>query len=74
MLEAAQLIDTLFAIVLAGGMWILNYLSSELKRITILLNQTRENYATKMELRDDINRVMEVLHRLEDKMDKLVGK
>ena len=74
MLEAAQLIDTLFAIVITGGAWIINYLATELKRITILLNQTRESYATKLELRDDINRLMEVLHRLEDKMDKLVGK
>jgi len=74
MLEAAHLIDTLFGLVIAGGAWVINGLSAELKRITILLNQTRESYATKMELRDDMNKMMEILRRLEDKVDKLASR
>jgi len=43
---------------------------SELKRIDILLNKTREEYATRTELRDDMRQVMDALHRVEDKLDK----
>jgi hypothetical protein len=47
---------------------------SEIKRIDILLNRTREDYATKNELREDMNRVMEALHRVEDKLDRALSK
>ena len=47
---------------------------AEVKRIDILLNRTREDYATKDELRDDIDRVLEALHRVEDKLDRVLSK
>jgi hypothetical protein len=51
------------------------YLSrKKLKRLQILLNKTREEYATKEDLRDTSSRVMEALHRLEDKLDKVLSK
>ena len=49
-------------------------MSCEVKRIQILLNKTREEYATKEELRDTTSRVMEALHRVEDKLDKALSK
>ena len=42
--------------------------------IDILLNKTREEYATRKELRDDLTDVMDALHRLEDKLDKILSK
>ena len=47
---------------------------TEVKRLQILLNKTREDYATKLELRDDMVRVMEALHRLEDKLDRALDR
>jgi hypothetical protein len=47
---------------------------AEVKRIDILLNRTREEYATKGELREDMSRVMEALHRVEDKLDRALQK
>ena len=44
----------------------------EVKRIDILLNRTREDYSTKQELREDIRMVTDALHRLEDKLDKVL--
>lgn len=44
-----------------------------MKRIDILLNKTREEYATRDELRDDMRQVMDALHRVEDKLDKALG-
>jgi hypothetical protein len=49
-------------------------MQSEQKRLEILLNRTREDYATKYELRDDMDKVMQALHRVEDKLDRLMEK
>lgn len=54
--------------------WAFNKMFSEIKRLQILLNKTREEYATKDDLRDTSSRVMEALHRLEDKLDKVLSK
>ena len=72
-MEMSGLIDVLIGLIVAGVGWWVNRMANEQKRLEILLNRTREEYATKFELRDDMNRVMEALHRVEDKLDKLVG-
>ena len=54
--------------------WAFNKMFSEVKRLQILLNKTREEYASKEDLRDTSSRVMEALHRLEDKLDKVLNK
>jgi hypothetical protein len=53
--------------------WAFNKMFQEVKRIQILLNKTREEYATRQDLRDTSGRVMEALHRLEDKLDKVLN-
>lgn len=49
---------------------------AELARITILLNRTREEvakeYVTKVEVHADINRVLDRLDRLDEKLDRLM--
>ena len=54
--------------------WAFNKMFAEVKRLQILLNKTREEYATRQDLRDTSGRVMEALHRLEDKLDKVLSK
>lgn len=54
--------------------WAFNKMFAEVKRLQILLNKTREEYASKEDLRDTSSRVMEALHRLEDKLDKVLSK
>jgi len=68
------LIDVLLGIVLAGVAWFLSEQNKEQKRLSILINRTREDYATRMELRDDMNKVMDALHRVEDKLDKVLSR
>ena len=50
--------------------------ATELKRIDILLNKTREevakDYVTKSELTISIDRVIDRLDKLDEKMDKLI--
>jgi|TARA_A100001391_G_scaffold142597_1_gene100344 hypothetical protein len=69
-MDTPLIIDTLLGIVIVGTGYFLVNLSSEVKRIDILLNRTREDFATKAELREDMDRVMEALHRVEDKLDR----
>jgi uncharacterized membrane protein YqjE len=69
-----SLVDMLLGILAAVGAWWANGMSREQKRVEILLNKTREEYATRNELRDDMRRVMEALHRVEDKLDKALDK
>jgi predicted DNA-binding protein YlxM (UPF0122 family) len=49
---------------------------SELQRVTILLNRTREEiakeYVTKQEVHADIARVLDRLDRLDEKLDRLM--
>jgi len=73
-MEVTDLIDVLLGIVLAGVAWFLSEQNKEQKRLSILINRTREDYATRMELRDDMNKVMDALHRVEDKLDKVLSR
>ena len=52
--------------------WAFNKMFAEVKRLQILLNKTREEYASKEDLRDTSARVMDTLHRLEDMLDKVL--
>jgi uncharacterized membrane protein YccC len=71
-MEMSGLIDVLIGVIIAGGGYWLKNMQSEQKRLEILLNRTREDYATKYELRDDMDKVMQALHRVEDKLDRLI--
>jgi len=66
--------NIILTVVIAPVFWAFRQMFAEVKRLQILLNKTREDYATKSELRDDMRRVMEALHRLEDKLDKVLSK
>jgi hypothetical protein len=63
-----------FAFGLLG--WVLKSYVDDLKRVTILLNRTREEmakeYVTKGEVHADINRVMNRLEALDSKLDRLL--
>jgi hypothetical protein len=73
---------TIWNIILSTGLgllsWVLKDKADELKRITILLNRTREEvakeYVTKVEVHADINRVLDRLDRLDEKLDRLMEK
>jgi len=73
-MEMSGLIDLLIGLVIAGGGWFVSGVVREQKRIDILLNRTREDYATKGELRDERQNVMDALNRLDAKLDKLMGR
>jgi predicted DNA-binding protein YlxM (UPF0122 family) len=57
--------------------WVLKDKSQELNRLQILINRTREEiakeYVTKAEVHADINRVLDRLDRLDEKLDRLMA-
>ena len=57
--------------------WVLKDKSDEINRLQILLNRTREEiakeYVTKAEVHADINRVLDRLDRLDEKLDRLMA-
>lgn len=72
--------NMIWNIILSAGVglltWVLKEKSDELARVTILLNRTREEiakeYVTKIEVHADINRVLDRLDRLDEKLDRLM--
>ena len=64
--------NVVLTLVIAPAIWMFRNLMGEVKRIDILLNRTREEYSTKQELREDMKMVTDALHRLEDKLDKVL--
>ena len=71
-MEMTSLIDMLLALIVAGGAWWANGMTREQKRLEILLNKTREEYATREDVRSDVRQDMEALHRVEDKLDRVL--
>lgn len=56
--------------------WAARTMWSEQQRLSILLNRTREeiarDYVTKSEVHADINRVLDRLERLDEKLDRML--
>jgi len=64
-MDLVHIIDGLIALIVIGGGWYLTNQSKEIKRIDILLNKTREDYAK----RDDVT---VAINRLEEKIDRIL--
>ena len=65
----------LLTVVIAPAIWVFRGMFMEVKRLDILLNKTREEYAKREDVKDDMHNIMDTMQRLEDKLDKiLIGK
>ena len=77
-LDVATLWSAVITLILMPFGWAFSKMFSEVKRQQILLSKTREeiayNYARKDDVREDITKLMDALHRLEDKLDKVLSK
>ncbi len=73
-LDAMLFWNIILTMIVAPAFWAFRQMFAEVKRIQILLNKTREEYATRVEVRENMDRLMEALHRLEDKLDRALSK
>jgi hypothetical protein len=68
--------EMLWSAVLSGVVavvgWILKSHVDEVKRLQILLNRTREDYATRADMHADINRVLSRIDSLDTKIDRIL--
>ena len=66
--------NLILTLVIAPAIWTFRSVMLEVKRLDILINKTREEYASRSEVKGEMHGVMEALHRLEDKLDRVLSK
>jgi Tfp pilus assembly protein PilO len=75
-MEMDALLNMVFAAVISGLGWWIKSQHDDIKRVTILLNRTREEiakeYVTKSDNTVVLDRVMVRFDRLEEKIDRLM--
>ena len=54
--------------------WAFGKMFAEIKRLQILLNRTREDYATKSELQNETREIKDLILRIENKLDRFIEK
>jgi len=66
--------NVIITVVLGPFAWAFSKLFSEVNRLQILLNRTREDYATKSELHNETKEIKELVLRIENKLDRFIEK
>jgi len=66
--------NLILTLVIAPAIWTFRSVMLEVKRLDILINKTREEYASRSEVKSEMHGVMEALHRLEDKLDRVLSR
>ena len=66
--------NILLTIIASAFGWAFSKMFSEIKRLQILLNRTREDYATKNELHNETKEIKELVIRIEQKLDRFIEK
>ena len=62
----------ILTLIIAPAVWGFRSMMQEVKRLDILLNKTREEYAKRDEFKQDMHDIMDTMQRLEDKLDKIL--
>tara|TARA_A100001391_G_C4916542_1_gene237953 strand:+ start:432 stop:668 length:237 start_codon:yes stop_codon:yes gene_type:complete len=66
--------NVIITVVLGPFAWAFSKMFAEIKRLQILLNRTREDYATKKELQNETKEIKELVIRIEQKLDRFIEK
>jgi len=66
--------NIILTIIASAFGWAFSKLFSEVKRLQILLNKTREEYLPRDDAQSQTNQILEHLRRLEDKLDRFIEK
>ena len=73
-IDAMLFWNVILTLVVVPFGWAFYKMFQEVKRLQILLNKTREEYARRDDVKEDMDRVMAALHRVEDKIDKMLSR
>jgi len=66
--------DAILSVFVPVAIIVVRSLSSRLEKTEDMLARTREEYATKYEMTNNMNNMMAAMRRLEDKIDELIKK
>ena len=74
MIEISPVIfwNVILTLIIAPAFWTFRGLLNEVKRIDILVNKTREEYASREDVKEEMKTVHEAMHRIEDKLDRIL--
>ena len=69
--------NTILTLIVAPAAWALVYLNGKQEKLSTFVSTTREdmakNYVTKVDLHNDLNRILQRFDRLEEKIDRITG-
>lgn len=69
--------NTILTLIVAPAAWALVYLNGRQEKLNTFVSATREdmakNYVTKVDLHNDLNRILQRFDRLEEKIDRITG-
>tara|TARA_R110000868_G_C10909754_1_gene764880 strand:+ start:1235 stop:1459 length:225 start_codon:yes stop_codon:yes gene_type:complete len=70
-MNISDIFDVVVALVIMPVGWYIKNLSAEVKELTILIYNTREQYVNKSDLKYDMDRLIEMMQRMDDKLDRI---
>jgi len=71
-LDPSLIWNLVLTLIVAPFAWAFSKMFQEVKRLQILLNQTREEYAKRSDVQEEVREVIAHLQRMEDKMDRFI--
>ena len=71
-LDPTMLWNIILTQIVAPATWAFSKMFQEVKRLQILLNQTREEYAKRSDVQQEVKQIISHLQRLEDKIDRFI--
>ena len=71
-LDPTMIWNLVLTLVRAPATWAFSKMFQEVKRLQILLNQTREEYAKRSDVQQEVKEIITHLQRMEDKMDRFI--
>ena len=73
-MDSGMIWDAILSVFVPVAIIVVRSLSSRLEKTEDMLARTREEYATKYEMTNNMNNMMAAMRRLEDKTDELIKK
>ena len=71
-LDPSLIWNLVLTLIVAPFAWAFSKMFQEVKRLQILLNQTREEYAKRSDVQEEVREIIAHLQRMEDKMDRFI--
>ena len=71
-LDPTMIWNLVLTLIVAPATWAFSMMFQEVKRLQILLNQTREEYAKRSDVQQEVKEIITHLQRMEDKMDRFI--